>query len=140
MGGFVGVKMAGCQDGIPIECILSSAAAVGGACACLAVSRHCSDENKGLPQSRYNGALWGLTTGLSSGALMLYLKGREHVIPCHWPCVAGLVPPAAIGCYAMDASQESGKWDKVNFAAQFVTATMAGLTAVFWLSGKGNLK
>merc|ERR1711865_34352 len=127
-----------CKNGIPSACIQSSAAAIGGVLALSALSAHFSAESK--EKSRYNGALWGLATGLGSGSLMLYLRGRRHVIPCHWPCVAGFIPPAALGWWATeieeseeDAAVASGG-RMVNFMSQFVTLTALGLTTVFWLS------
>merc|ERR1711957_648867 len=118
-------QMEGCANGnIPSACILSSAAAIGGVAACAALSAHFSADDQTIHKARYNGALWGLATGLTSGSLMLYLRGKRHVIPCHWPCVAGFVPPAALGCWATeieeseeDAAVASGG-RMVNFMSQ----------------------
>merc|ERR1712153_201667 len=100
-------QMEGCANGnIPSACILSSAAAIGGVAACAALSAHFSADDRTTHKARYNGALWGLATGLTSGSLMLYLRGKRHVIPCHWPCVAGFVPPAALGCWATASSDD----------------------------------
>merc|ERR1712166_283058 len=94
-------QMEGCANGnIPSACILSSAAAIGGVAACAALSAHFSADDRTTHKARYNGALWGLATGLTSGSLMLYLRGKRRVIPCHWPCVAGFVPAAALGWWA----------------------------------------
>merc|ERR1712086_738644 len=71
-------QMEGCANGnIPSSCILSSAAAIGGVAACAALSAHFSADNRTTHKARYNGALWGLATGLTSGSLMLYLRGKD---------------------------------------------------------------
>mmetsp|Transcript_28186 Transcript_28186/g.50881 ORF Transcript_28186/g.50881 Transcript_28186/m.50881 type:complete len:132 (+) Transcript_28186:44-439(+) len=121
----------GCaNNGIPSACIYSSVAAVAAVAVCAAVSSHSSVTQ--IPQ-RYKGGSLGLFTGLGSGAVMLYLRGRKHVVPCHWPCYAGFVPPCLLA-WSVAAVDDQQKLSKSGFAASFLTAMMSGLSLVFYLS------
>eukprot|EP00927_Polykrikos_kofoidii_P066754 TRINITY_DN6231_c0_g1_i1.p1 TRINITY_DN6231_c0_g1~~TRINITY_DN6231_c0_g1_i1.p1 ORF type:complete len:146 (+),score=22.64 TRINITY_DN6231_c0_g1_i1:134-571(+) len=131
----------GCASGgVPSACIYSSLAAVGGVAACAVLSARFSSDTTVC--KRYEGSLWGLLTGLGSGALMLHLRGRKHVVPCHWPCYGGLVAPAALAWWLAERSSASGKKESertqststVGFVAQFFTAMLGGLTLVFYVS------
>ena len=95
------------------------------------------------PLGQTAGALWGLATGVGSGGLMLYLRGRRHVIPCHWPCYAGFIPPCALAWWmsgrmegdAADGGEEGGVVvRKKSFVASFATALLSGLSLVFYVS------
>merc|ERR1712216_474372 len=135
--------MASCSEGIPSACIYSSVAAVGAVAACAALSTKLSS-NPVIP-SRYTGALWGGATGIGSGGLMLYLRGRRHVIPCHWPCYAGFVPPAMLAWWAIDRAEGDdaevvASSGRAVFMAQFVAAMLSGLTAVFYVSPQEGRK
>eukprot|EP00930_Biecheleria_cincta_P104353 TRINITY_DN96600_c0_g1_i1.p1 TRINITY_DN96600_c0_g1~~TRINITY_DN96600_c0_g1_i1.p1 ORF type:complete len:134 (-),score=9.20 TRINITY_DN96600_c0_g1_i1:272-673(-) len=122
----------GCAtNGIPSACIFSSVAAVGAVAACAAVSSRMS--SKPLVAPRYTGGLWGLVTGLGSGGLMLYLRGRKHVIPCHWPCYAGFIPPCALAWWAAE-EEDAQVSSKASFVTGFLAAMLSGLTVVFYLS------
>ena len=129
---------------IPSACIYSSVAAIGGVVACVALTSKSSPGVLTTPSGPL-GCAWGLVTGIGSGALMLSLKGRQHVIPCHWPCYAGFVPPSALAWWAV-TQRDSGKEkdnsvsSKASFLAGFVTATLSGLSLVFFMSPKDILK
>ena len=135
---------------IPSACIASSVAAIGGVAVCAALSSK-SQSDALLALSGGNGALWGLVTGVGSGGLMLMLRGRQHVIPCHAPCYAGFVPPTALAWWAASRNEQSRggsassaadggeKRAKASskpwsFLGGFATAMLGGLTLVFYVS------
>eukprot|EP00802_Teleaulax_amphioxeia_P028053 Tamp_29598.p2 GENE.Tamp_29598~~Tamp_29598.p2 ORF type:complete len:151 (+),score=18.56 Tamp_29598:30-455(+) len=127
------------QRGDPIRVHLL----VGGVAACAALSTSLRASERRPPLGQTAGALWGLATGVGSGGLMLYLRGRRHVIPCHWPCYAGFIPPCALAWWmsgrmegdAADGGEEGGVVvRKKSFVASFATALLSGLSLVFYVS------
>ncbi len=74
---------------------------------------------------------------------MLYLRGRRHVIPCHWPCYAGFIPPCALAWWmswrpedddAAQGGEHVGLARRKSFVAAFGTALVSGLSLVFYVS------
>eukprot|EP00931_Biecheleriopsis_adriatica_P076879 TRINITY_DN50540_c0_g1_i1.p1 TRINITY_DN50540_c0_g1~~TRINITY_DN50540_c0_g1_i1.p1 ORF type:complete len:136 (-),score=12.53 TRINITY_DN50540_c0_g1_i1:54-461(-) len=121
------------SNGIPSACIYSTVAAVGGVAACAALSSQLA--SKPLITRRYTCGLWGLATGCASGGLMLYLRGRKHVIPCHWPCYAGFVPPCVLAWWLADqGSNQPEASSKAGFISGFFASMLGGLAVVFYIS------
>ena len=74
---------------------------------------------------------------------MLYLRGRRHVIPCHWPCYAGFIPPCVLAWWMSGRLEDDdaahggdlvGAARRKSFVAAFGTALVSGLSLVFYVS------